>query len=124
MPGDSEKPTSGVTTHTNAGNTGQQTSVSGTQAQSLAIGTPGISASPLLAEFSGGTDGVYANALPTVSGKTSVTEQPLERLIKAVSQNFGFFYCSWLKLLPILFYCSINGNLIMVFRLNQCHLKL
>ncbi|XP_022967562.1 mediator of RNA polymerase II transcription subunit 15a-like isoform X1 [Cucurbita maxima] len=83
MPGDSEKPTSGVSTLTNAGNTGQQTSVSGTQVQSLAIGTPGISASPLLAEFSG-TDGAYASALPTVSGKSSATEQPLERLIKAV----------------------------------------
>ncbi|CAK9309348.1 unnamed protein product [Citrullus colocynthis] len=83
MPGDSEKPTSGVSTHTNAGNAGQQTIASGTQAQSLAIGTPGISASPLLAEFSG-TDGPYANALPTVSGKSSFTEQPLERLMKAV----------------------------------------
>lgn len=82
MPGESEKPTSGVSAHTNAGNAGQQTSVSGTQAQSLAIGTPGISASPLLAEC--GTDGPYANVLPTVSGKSSFTEQPLERLIKAV----------------------------------------
>ncbi|XP_038887416.1 mediator of RNA polymerase II transcription subunit 15a-like [Benincasa hispida] len=83
MPGESEKPTSGVSTHTNVGNAGQQTSVSATQAQSLAIGTPGISASPLLAEFSG-TEGACANALPTVSGKSSFTEQPLERLIKAV----------------------------------------
>ncbi|XP_022154411.1 mediator of RNA polymerase II transcription subunit 15a [Momordica charantia] len=83
IPGDSEKPMSAVSSLTNAGNTGQQTSVSGTQAQSLAIGTPGISASPLLAEFSG-TDGSYVNALPTVSGKSNVTEQPLERLIKAV----------------------------------------
>ncbi|XP_023529244.1 mediator of RNA polymerase II transcription subunit 15a-like isoform X3 [Cucurbita pepo subsp. pepo] len=83
MPGDSEKPTSAVSSLPNAGNTGQQMNVSGAQAPSLAIGTPGISASPLLAEFSG-TDGAYAIALPTVSGKSSVTEQPLERLIKAV----------------------------------------
>ncbi|CAK9309347.1 unnamed protein product [Citrullus colocynthis] len=83
IPGDSEKPTSGVSTHTNVGNAGQQTSVSGTQAQSLAIGTPGISASPLLAEFSG-TDGAFANTLPTISGKTNFTEQPVERLMKAV----------------------------------------
>ncbi|CAH2080569.1 unnamed protein product [Thlaspi arvense] len=41
------------------------------------------SASPLLAEFTG-TDGNHANVSTGVSGKSSVTEQPLERLIKAV----------------------------------------
>ncbi|XP_062012017.1 mediator of RNA polymerase II transcription subunit 15a isoform X2 [Rosa rugosa] len=80
MPGDSEKPSS----LTNAGNVGhQQTTAVGAQVQSLAIGTPGISASPLLAEFIG-PDGTHANALSAISGKSSVTEQPLERLIKAV----------------------------------------
>jgi PAX-interacting protein 1 len=82
MPGDSEKPSS----LSNAANIGhQQTTGAGAQVQSLAIGTPGISASPLLAEFSG-PDGTHANALSTISGKSSVTEQPLERLIKAVSK--------------------------------------
>ena len=85
MPGDSEKPVSGVSSLSNAGNIGhQQTSGVGAPAPSLAIGTPGISASPLLAEFTG-PDGTHGNALTNVSGKPSITEQPLERLIKAVS---------------------------------------
>ncbi|CAL2262967.1 unnamed protein product [Prunus armeniaca] len=80
MPGDSEKPSSLA----NAGKIGhlQATGV-GSQIQSLAIGTPGISASPLLAEYSV-PDGTHVNALSTISGKSNVTEQPLERLIKAV----------------------------------------
>lgn len=81
MPGDSEKPSS----LSNAGNVGHQpTTGVGAQVQSLAIGTPGISASPLLAEFS--VPDTHINALSTISGKSSVTEQPLERLIKAVSK--------------------------------------
>ncbi|XP_042951247.1 mediator of RNA polymerase II transcription subunit 15a-like isoform X3 [Carya illinoinensis] len=84
MPGDSEKPISGVSSLSNAGNIGhQQTSGVGAPAPSLAIGTPGISASPLLAEFTG-QEGTHGNALMNVSGKSSITEQPLERLIKAV----------------------------------------
>ncbi|ONH99375.1 hypothetical protein PRUPE_6G027400 [Prunus persica] len=80
VPGDSEKPSSLA----NAGKIGQlQATVVGSQIQSLAIGTPGISASPLLAEFSV-PDGTHVNALSTISGKSNVTEQPLERLIKAV----------------------------------------
>ena len=82
MPGDSEKPVPGVSSLSNAGNVGgQQTNVVVTPAQSLAIGTPGISASPLLAEFSG-PDGTHGNALIAVPGKSS--EQPLDRLMKAV----------------------------------------
>ncbi|XP_041000124.1 mediator of RNA polymerase II transcription subunit 15a-like isoform X3 [Juglans microcarpa x Juglans regia] len=84
MPGDAEKPITGVSSHSNAGNIGhQQTSGVGAPVPSLAIGTPGISASPLLAEFTG-QDGTLGNALMNVSGKSSITEQPLERLIKAV----------------------------------------
>ncbi|CAL1407975.1 unnamed protein product [Linum trigynum] len=75
MPGDSEKP--GISSLSNAGNVGHQ------HPSSLAIGTPGISASPLLAEFSV-PDGAHGNALTTVSGRPSVSEQPLDRLIKAV----------------------------------------
>ncbi|KAF5739057.1 hypothetical protein HS088_TW12G00255 [Tripterygium wilfordii] len=82
MPGDSEKLISGISS--NAGNIGPQ-QMTGAQApaQSLAIGTPGISASPLLAEFTS-PDGAHANALINVPGKSSITEQPIERLMKAV----------------------------------------
>ncbi|GAB4827738.1 hypothetical protein Ancab_034624 [Ancistrocladus abbreviatus] len=83
MPGDSEKPNSGLSSLSNAANIGhQQTAGAPPPAPSLAIGTPGISASPLLAEFTG-SDGNHVNA-STVSAKSSVTEQPLERLLKAV----------------------------------------
>lgn len=86
MPIDSEKPIPGVSSITNATNIGhQQTGGAATPAQSLAIGTPGISASPLLAEFSG-PDGAHGNALAATSGKSTVTQKPLDRLIKAVSQ--------------------------------------
>ncbi|XP_044486445.1 mediator of RNA polymerase II transcription subunit 15a-like isoform X2 [Mangifera indica] len=84
MPGDSEKPISGISSLANAGNIAhQQNSNAQAAAPSLAIGTPGISASPLLAEFTG-PDGTHGNALTAVSVKNSVTEQPLERLIKVV----------------------------------------
>ncbi|XP_061340033.1 mediator of RNA polymerase II transcription subunit 15a-like isoform X1 [Gastrolobium bilobum] len=84
MPGDSEKLIPGVSSLSNAANIGhQQTGGAAAPAQSLAIATPGISASPLLAEFSG-PDGAQGNALAATSGKSTVTEQPLERLIKAV----------------------------------------
>ncbi|KAK7294053.1 hypothetical protein RJT34_16936 [Clitoria ternatea] len=84
MLGESEKPIPGVSSISNAANIGhQQTGGVVAPAQSLAIGTPGISASPLLAEFSG-PDGAHGNALAATSGKSTVTEQPLERIIKAV----------------------------------------
>ncbi|KAJ8424491.1 hypothetical protein Cgig2_014403 [Carnegiea gigantea] len=66
MPGDSEKPA--VSSLSNTANIGS-------------IGTPGISASPFLECTA--LDGTHGNA-STVSGKSSVTEQPLERLLKAV----------------------------------------
>nr|KYP56775.1 hypothetical protein KK1_003022 [Cajanus cajan] len=84
MPGDSEKPISGVSSISNAANIGyQQTGGAAAPSQSLAIGTPGISASPLLAEFTV-PDGAHGNALAPTSGKSTVTEQPIERLIKVV----------------------------------------
>ncbi|KAE9585821.1 putative coactivator CBP, KIX domain-containing protein [Lupinus albus] len=85
MPRDSEKPFSGVSSLSNAANVGhQQTGGVAVPAQSLAIGTPGISASPILAEFSS-PDGAHGNnALAATSGKSTVTEQPIERLIKVV----------------------------------------
>ncbi|XP_047340882.1 mediator of RNA polymerase II transcription subunit 15a-like isoform X2 [Impatiens glandulifera] len=65
MPGDSEKVGSGV----------------GNIRQSLAIGTPGISASPLLESTS---QEIHANASTVVSGKSNVTELPMDRLIRVV----------------------------------------
>ncbi|KAH8479411.1 hypothetical protein H0E87_007657, partial [Populus deltoides] len=83
MPGDSDKPVSGISSLLNTGNIVHQPSVAQAPAPSLAIGTPGISASPLLAEFTS-PDGAHGGALTTVSGKSNVTEQSLECLIKAV----------------------------------------
>ncbi|CAN1229493.1 Mediator of RNA polymerase II transcription subunit 15a [Linum grandiflorum] len=78
IPCDSEKP--GISSLSNAGNVGHQHPTAGqAPAQSLAIGTPGISASPLLAEFS-----VPDNAFTAVSGKPSAAEQPIDRLLRAV----------------------------------------
>ncbi|XP_050898526.1 mediator of RNA polymerase II transcription subunit 15a isoform X4 [Lathyrus oleraceus] len=78
---DSEKPIPGVSS-SSAANVGQHTGGAAAPAQSLAIGTPGISASPLLAEFSG-PDCAYFNTLAATSGK-STAEQPIDRLIRAV----------------------------------------
>ncbi|KAK7260944.1 hypothetical protein RIF29_27246 [Crotalaria pallida] len=90
MPGESEKSIPGFSSISNATNIGhQQTAGAAAPAQSLAIGTPGISASPLLAEFSGPD-----NALATTSGKSTVTEQPIERLIRAVKSMSHKTLCS------------------------------
>ncbi|KAJ8528472.1 hypothetical protein K7X08_022164 [Anisodus acutangulus] len=71
----------GLAIHTAAGNLKhQQATVACAPAQSPAVGTPGISASPLLAEFSG-LDGTHGNGSAVVSGKSSV-EQPYKRLLK------------------------------------------
>ncbi|CAH8353849.1 unnamed protein product [Eruca vesicaria subsp. sativa] len=51
--------------------------------QSFAFGTPGISASPLLQEFIS-PDGNNLNPMTSTSGKSSATELPIERLIRAV----------------------------------------
>ncbi|XP_057450702.1 probable mediator of RNA polymerase II transcription subunit 15b isoform X2 [Lotus japonicus] len=61
----------------------QQTGCAAVAAQSLAIGTSGISAPPESAEFTG-PDGVHGNSFPPTLGKSTVSEQPLDRLIKAV----------------------------------------
>ncbi|KAH7662810.1 PAX-interacting protein 1 [Dioscorea alata] len=80
---DSEKPLSGITSLPTTSNmVHQQTTLTPTQPQSIAVGTPGISASPLLAEFTNSE----ANH-PNISGnaaKSSATERPLERLIKVI----------------------------------------
>lgn len=96
MPPDSEnqKPASGMSSLSNAGNLSHQhTTALPAGAQSLAIGTPGISASPLLAEFSG-PDGAHGVSSTAISGKSTMTEQPIERLIRAVSLLNSFYLIS------------------------------
>lgn len=84
MPGETEKPILGTSSLSNAGNFGHQPIIAAQTAnQSLAIGTPGISTSPLL-EFTG-PDATHINTVTAIPSKSSVVEQPLERLIKAVS---------------------------------------
>lgn len=85
MPGEAEKAGSAVHLQSNMGNAGHQsTTATSIPAPSPAIGTPGISASPLLAEFTG-TDCTQGNGSTDGSGKPAVTERPIDRLIKAVS---------------------------------------
>uniref|UniRef100_A0A803MMR0 Mediator complex subunit 15 KIX domain-containing protein n=1 Tax=Chenopodium quinoa TaxID=63459 RepID=A0A803MMR0_CHEQI len=80
MPGDAEKPA--VSSLSNAANIGNQQSGAPAATQSLSIGTPGISPSPLFE--CAGPDGAHGNNSAVVSGKSSLTEQPLDRLLKAV----------------------------------------
>ncbi|KAL1829484.1 hypothetical protein ACET3Z_007896 [Daucus carota] len=82
VPGESEKVNSGVSSLSKADNIGHQTVGTLVPAQSLSIGTPGISASPLLDEFS--PEAHHGIAATIVSGKSNATEEPLERLIKVV----------------------------------------
>ncbi|CAD5312837.1 unnamed protein product [Arabidopsis thaliana] len=78
---DSEKPGSSSLSMGNIARQ-QATGMQGV-VQSLAIGTPGISASPLLQEFNS-PDGNILNSSTITSGKPSATELPIERLIRAV----------------------------------------
>ncbi|MQM05922.1 hypothetical protein Taro_038733, partial [Colocasia esculenta] len=82
---DHEKQVSGISAVSNAANVGhQQISAAPTQGQSLAVGTPGISASPLLDEYIG-SDVSHLNAQPAFTSKSNATGRPIERLVKAVS---------------------------------------
>ncbi|XP_060184404.1 mediator of RNA polymerase II transcription subunit 15a-like isoform X2 [Lycium barbarum] len=86
MPGDSEKVSAGLASHSISGNImHQQATAASAPAQSLAIDTPGISASPLLAVFTP-LDGTHANGSAADSGKSSV-EQPSERLMKVKNMS-------------------------------------
>lgn len=60
----------------------QQATLTPTQPQSIAVGTPGISASPLLAEFIT-SEANHPNTSGN-AGKSNATERPLERLIKVI----------------------------------------
>ncbi|KAL5730002.1 hypothetical protein ACHQM5_002882 [Ranunculus cassubicifolius] len=79
--GDNEKQTtSSTSSHSNAGNIGQKQIVT---SGPLVILTPGVSSSPLLAEFSSPESELYPASI-VISGKSSETEKPIERLIKVV----------------------------------------
>ncbi|KAL6570257.1 hypothetical protein OROMI_014771 [Orobanche minor] len=84
MLGDSEKVNSGVPALSNPGNSVHHPITAASMPnQSLAIGTPGISASPLLAECTS-AEGTHGVASTIVSGNSNVVEQPLDRLIKVI----------------------------------------
>ncbi|XP_066331188.1 mediator of RNA polymerase II transcription subunit 15a-like isoform X1 [Miscanthus floridulus] len=82
MPVDSDKPLSNLSSLTSAGQAGHQQTSLAPQTQSIAVNTPGISASPLLAEFTS-ADGSQVN-LPTQVPTKSAAERPLDRLLKAL----------------------------------------
>ncbi|KAL5230512.1 hypothetical protein ABZP36_029288 [Zizania latifolia] len=83
IPVDSEKPLSNLSSLTNAGQAGHQQTSTAPQTQSIAVNTPGISASPLLAEFTS-VDGSQANMPIQVLTKPSTAERPLDCLLKAL----------------------------------------
>jgi PAX-interacting protein 1 len=83
IPVDSDKPLSNISSLTNNAQTGHQLTSLPPQTQSIAVNTPGISASPLLAEFTS-ADGSQANIPTQVPSKSSAAERPLDRLLKAL----------------------------------------
>ncbi|CAM0911525.1 unnamed protein product [Alopecurus aequalis] len=83
IPVDSEKPLSGISSLTNNGQAGHQQTSLAPHTQSIAVNTPGISASPLLAEFTS-ADGSQANMPTQAPTKSSAAERPLDRLLKAL----------------------------------------
>lgn len=104
---ESEKVNSAVSSLSKAGNTGHQTAGTLVPAQSLAIGTPGISASPLLDDFTS-PESHHSNPDTTVSGKSNATEESFERLIKVVSAiQFWYYYAVHKKFLQISNHYSI-----------------
>ncbi|CAO2186511.1 unnamed protein product [Urochloa humidicola] len=83
IPVDSDKPLSNLSSLTSTGQAGHQQTSLAPQTQSIAVNTPGISASPLLAEFTS-ADGSQANVPTQVPTKSSTAERPLDRLLKAL----------------------------------------
>nr|AFP44686.1 hypothetical protein [Eragrostis tef] len=83
VPVDSDKPLSNLSSLTNTGQTAHHQTSLAPQTQSLAVNTPGISASPLLAEFTS-ADGNQATIPSQVPTKSSAAERPLDRLLKAL----------------------------------------
>lgn len=91
IPVDSDKPLSNLSSLTSTGQAGHQQTSLAPQTQSIAVNTPGISASPLLAEFTS-ADGSQANIPTQVPTKASAAERPLDRLLKAVSIFANFIF--------------------------------
>ncbi|XP_037460878.1 mediator of RNA polymerase II transcription subunit 15a-like [Triticum dicoccoides] len=83
IPVDSDKQHSNISSLTNTGQTGHQQTSLAPQTQSIAVNTPGISASPLLAEFTS-VDGNQANMPTQVPTKSNAAERPMDRLLKAL----------------------------------------
>ncbi|XP_051207945.1 mediator of RNA polymerase II transcription subunit 15a [Lolium perenne] len=83
IPVDSDKPLSGISSLTNIGQAGHQQTSLAPHTQTIAVNTPGISASPLLAEFTS-ADGSLANMPTQAPIKSSAAERPLDRLLKAL----------------------------------------
>ncbi|RLN04345.1 hypothetical protein C2845_PM13G26340 [Panicum miliaceum] len=83
IPVDSDKPLSNLSSLTSTGQAGHQQASLPPQTQSIAVNTPGISASPLLAEFTS-ADGSQPNVPTQVPTKSSAAERPLDRLLKAL----------------------------------------
>ncbi|KAJ1269712.1 hypothetical protein BS78_07G232000 [Paspalum vaginatum] len=83
VPVDSDKPLSNLSSLTSTGQAGHQQIPLAPQTQSIAVNTPGISASPLLAEFTS-ADGSQANVPTQAPTKSSAAERPLDRLLRAL----------------------------------------
>ncbi|KAF0894865.1 hypothetical protein E2562_004873, partial [Oryza meyeriana var. granulata] len=84
IPVDSEKPLSNLSSSlTNTGQASHQQTSMAPQTQSISFNTPGISASPLLVEFTS-VDGNQANMPTQVLTKSSAAERPLDCLLKAL----------------------------------------
>ncbi|KAM3215239.1 hypothetical protein ACQJBY_067302 [Aegilops geniculata] len=82
IPVDSDKPHSNISSLT-TGQTGHQQTSLAPQTQSIAVNTPGISASPLLAEFTS-VDGSQGNMPTQAATKSNAAERPMDRLLKAL----------------------------------------
>lgn len=95
VPGETEKQLPNVSSLPSGGQIGSQQANLPAPVQSLVVGTPGISASPLLAEFPR-PDGNQAN-LPTLPPyKAGTTESPLDRLLKVVSYFYYYLFLIYL----------------------------
>jgi len=88
IPVDSVEPLSSLSSRTSTGQPGHQQTSLPPQTQSIAVNTPGISASPLLAEFTS-ADGSEANVPTQVPTKLSAAERPVDRLLKALRTTQG-----------------------------------
>ncbi|KAI3965877.1 hypothetical protein MKX01_010834 [Papaver californicum] len=96
LPGKPEKQTAGLSSLSNAGNIGQappQVSSLPELAQSIAIGTPGISASPLLKDFISAEGNQDGGTAPIIIPEKPVLT-PAERLIKAVKSISSKALCA------------------------------